>query len=649
MDTFLQISFWVNFLLFFLFIFLIFFIPGDLFISRLKLSTLLRITLATIFGIVLWAFQGLLFGFLNLRFLTYLYIIIATIFWARNNYQQLKFSNTKSLLHNKYDRLLIGICFVGIVTQLSAVWFIGTKTARGLYFCCRSVPDTIYHLSLTNALVHHMPPFEPGMSGTTVHNYHYLSNLVVADFVRITNLPLFQTQYQFFSLLLAIITALSAISFVQLLEVKKSITRWFVFFLFFSGDILYIFTFFLKKQFNFDITILDDASKMLTGPPRAFSLVIFFSGLSLFFIWIKKKNTYVGILAMILFASLVGFKIYVAIFAFSGLFAISCYFIFKRKFRMLLPIIIGVAIAAGLYFPINTHSSGLYFSGMWRLDDFFVHPGIDLTNLVFAREALVAHHNIPKVVFLTLVFFIVYILSLFGTIGIGFSQTKKSLQLLPKEINIFLLSAIFVTGFFGFFTLQQVGGANTIQFLIFIIMIGSLYAALVCSYWIKKVRPPLKYAIIAIIVLLTIPRVLHESGQNIQKISREEGFLINNQKLEALAYLKKNTDTNAIVIADPAAFSSENESLYVSFLADRPVFLAGEGILQDHGLNINMRKKDQELIFYGTDVAGILQTLMRKKIDYVYTTPKSELLKHLSSNLVRVFGDKEVVVLQVKK
>ncbi len=59
------------------------FVPGDIFIRRLGLSTFQRVVLALGLGLVLWALQGFVFGFLGLRDLTYVYLVVAAILWLK--------------------------------------------------------------------------------------------------------------------------------------------------------------------------------------------------------------------------------------------------------------------------------------------------------------------------------------------------------------------------------------------------------------------------------------------------------------------------------------------------------------------------------------------------------------------------------------
>ena len=63
--------------------FLALFIPGDIFVGRLNLTALQRIVLALGLGLVLWALQAFIFGFLGLRNLTYVYLFVAVILWLK--------------------------------------------------------------------------------------------------------------------------------------------------------------------------------------------------------------------------------------------------------------------------------------------------------------------------------------------------------------------------------------------------------------------------------------------------------------------------------------------------------------------------------------------------------------------------------------
>jgi len=56
-------------------------------------------------------------------------------------------------------------------------------------------PDQVWHAALVEELLKRFPPFEPGMFGIYLNNYHFWFNLVTADLIRVFHLPLFQTTF----------------------------------------------------------------------------------------------------------------------------------------------------------------------------------------------------------------------------------------------------------------------------------------------------------------------------------------------------------------------------------------------------------------------------------------------------------------------
>lgn len=477
------------------------------------------------------------------------------------------------------------IIIAGVLLQLSAVWFLGTNRDGRMFFCCRGVPDDIYHLALTNQLINHFPPQEPGMVGVVVTNYHYLASLTMADFIRVFRLPLMPTVYQYFPLLVSVLLGLTTVVIAQLLNLSKKITNLWLFFLYFHGDILYLLLFLRGRGLNFDVTIFDDATKLLAGPPRSFSILLLFTGMAMFLIWIKKRSLLVGTLTAIIFGGLIGFKVYTGIFALVGMAAMGAYFLLKRDWKMLVTPVLVLLVSLAIYIPVNGANGGLIFNGAYRFDNFISQEAFGLRNLELARLAGAGY--------LVVIFAVTYLIFLYGTSLLALFQSKKSLALLPKELNIFLLSAIGITAIIGLFFLQNIGGLNTVQFLISLYFVGSLYAALAVSR--------LPWIAIAIVILLTLPRPLYEAWGNVKMIANRQGLFVSAGELEGLNFLKNNTSGNAVV-ALPPELAIKETSLYVSFLADRPLYVAGyTGVLQDHqvvGAKERLEKPDFSKIDY---------------------------------------------------
>lgn len=165
MQTLLSVSFWLNFIYFFIAVFIASFIPGDIVLGKIKLSVFQRLILGISIGIILWAWQGIIFGYLHLRWLSYFYLLSFLFIWSK--FYAKKFLREISLyLHKlKPDLLLFIILVFGLFVQVLTVWFNGVFTDKGLYFCCGNNSDNLLQISITDQIIKQIPPFEPGMYG----------------------------------------------------------------------------------------------------------------------------------------------------------------------------------------------------------------------------------------------------------------------------------------------------------------------------------------------------------------------------------------------------------------------------------------------------------------------------------------------------
>lgn len=644
----LEIFFLLNLLLFFIAVFIAFFIPGDLLIKKYHLSIFQRFVLGTGIGIVLWGWQGFIFGYLGLRFLSYFYIIILLLLWIKiDGWKFFRAVINKSFLI-RVDWVVLALIILGVSTQLSSVWFNGIYTKQGLFFCCGNLFDSILHIALTNQIVKDFPPQEPGMYGEMIRNYHYWGNLIVGDLIRVFRLPLIQTQTQYSMFLTSVFLGLSAIVFGQISGLGKNFYRWLVFFLYFGGDLIFALVSFMRRELNFRMESIEDGAKFLVNPPRAFSIVIFFVGLSLFLIWLKRKNFSSGLLVVFVLVSTIGFKVYTGFFVLVGLSALF-FFTIKKNFQFLFLFLTALVLSAIIYFPVNKEAGGLYFTGLHLFENFIVQPWMMLDRLELARRVYLEHNSWLRVTQYEIIFALIFIVTVFGTKLLGLLQTRKSLSLLPVELHIFLGSGMAVSAILGFFFQQYTGGANTFNFLVSIFIIGSIYTALACSYWINKVHRNVKFFLVIFVVVLTVPRVLQTTIVNIYNIQAKKGFTIDNYELNALKYLREKTEKNAIILVDYKAFKVDAESPYVSFLADRPMFLSGLGDeLIAHGIDFSDRKIIVDTILTSHNPKEINENLLKYKIDYIYLSSlNNKLATEAASFSKTVFQNSKIRILRV--
>lgn len=646
MLTLLDPFFWFNFGYFLLAIFISFYIPGLFFVKKLNLSAFQSTVISLIVGMVMWSFQGFILGYLNLRILTYLYLGVFLFFKLKNNRKESILKYIKNFKNIKIDKSILLILVFGIIIQLSTVWFFGLKNDNGLIMCCGDTSDNLYHIALTNQLIQKVPPYEPGMFGTTVHNYHYFSNLVIAELSRVFNLPLIYTQFQYSSFFISLMLGLSALVFAQLVGIGKNYSKWLLFFLYFGGDLVFLILSILTKNLNFSMSSLEDGAKLLANPPRAFSIVVFFVGLSLLIIYVKNKNFRTGLLLAVVFGSLVGFKIYTGIFALCGLGALGLYYVFiKRKYLLTFPLILSVIISLLVYLPVNSSAGGLYFTGLWRFENLAAQHAFGLDNINNAFQIYLNHNNWIRIAQYEIIFLSLYFFAIFGTKLIGFIQTKKSLSLIPKEINIFLLSGILTSLIAGLFFEQKTGGSNTFNFVVSVFIIGSVYTSLTCFYFSQKFNKKIKYFLIIIIILLTIPRVGYQFISNLSLVFNNPPVL-NNYQIDAFNFIKENSKNDSLVLIDKNYFLLSASTPYVSFFTNRPMYLSGEVILRSHGIIFTDRQNLSDIILSSTDSAKIEYSLKKSGIKYIITANSKNFLSTASANLKSIFENQQTKILK---
>ncbi len=641
----LSVDFIASFFYFLLAIFISFYLPGFFFISRLNLHKSQEVILSITTGMVLFAFQGFIFGYLNLRLLTYVYLLlfIGLYIWKK----RAKKISLPSLDIKNADYLLLFILFAGVLTQIFSVWFNGIKISEGLYFCCGSVQDSVLHLAITDEIVKRFPPNEPGMYGQLLTNYHYWGSLVIGELIRIFKLPLISTNYQFMTIFVSLMLGLNALVFASVLKIGKGFGRWLLFFLYFGSDFIWGIVAIFNRDSIFFMRPLESGAQFLENLPRAFAVVVFFAAFSLFLIWIKKKDLYVGLIMSFLLASLLVFKVNIGVFAFSGLAFLGIYYLYKREYKMLIPLIVAVIIGAIIYLPTNSSSGGLYYTGFWRFENFVVQPSFKLDRLELARLIYLQHGNTLRVIQYELMYIFIFILAVFGTKLLGFIQTKKSLSLFPIQIHIVFIPAIIISFIAGAFFSQTSGGSNSFNFIVSVYILGSIYTALACFYWLKG-RNLIKILLIVLIVGLTLTRSVVQTYSYIDDILNKRGYLIKNEELAAINYF--SSLPSGLVIVDPNLEIDKN-SPYLTFLTGHRMYLSGIiNELEAHNIDYKDRLTIRDEIFKSKNPDKVADLIAENDIRYIYLKNKTKLTATDSAKFLPViFHNDMIKILEFKK
>lgn len=542
------LNFFLSGLYFTLATFIAFFIPGNLLTSRLKLPLITNITSSFVLGICLWAIQAFILGYLNLRDLTYFYIILTSVSWILINFKKINLKFKSKIKFDNKDLIMIFILIGGIILQISTTVGNAIPFKNGLFFCC-GAGDTIYFGALAKELVNSFPPHEAAIYGTPLKNYHYLSNLITADLIRIFKLSLIPTTFNFIPIFFSILFGLVGLSLGKTLNLGKNFIILFLFLLFFFSDIFYILTLFTTNSLIFNVSTIETSLALWISYSRFFAVVVFFQALLFLVHWIKNRN-FNYLLPLVLTAGvLIGIKVYIGILFLIGIIFLAAYLFLKKDVKNSLSLSLIFILSALFFLPVNNSSGGFIFTGFWRTRDFIVNPILNLSHLELARQIFEKSGNIKKYIF-DFSFFIIYIVFSFGILLLSFLNPLKNLKRLPVELHIFLISGFIVTFILGMFFIQKTGGSNSGQFLISGFLIGSIYAALFLDYLLKKNKIIFKFLIL-IFILLTIPKTIYLATSNIEKYQNKNGVIISNEELNAYNFINNNIPESSVIVVDP--------------------------------------------------------------------------------------------------
>src|SRR3989304_1163924 len=214
---------------------LMFYVPGsvllNLFLPKSKAGTAVCFGV----GIAAWALISYLLSYLGLRQFTWLYLIVALLAYIKI---RPRFPDIKSFF--KTHKLPIFIILFGCFFQLLAVFPSGIKSSEGIWFYHINAYDGLYHLGLVKSLIRSFPPIEPGLSGELVVNYHYFSNLIMADISRMFGIPASLLVFQAFPILTSALYGLLAYKVGESFTFSKKGGLIFAFLAYFGSDIAYL-------------------------------------------------------------------------------------------------------------------------------------------------------------------------------------------------------------------------------------------------------------------------------------------------------------------------------------------------------------------------------------------------------------------------
>lgn len=655
MLTLLDPFFYFSALLYGLVVMVTWMVPGVVVLQRVahRWSVVSCLVLSLSIGMGMWGAQSYVLGYLHLRVLTYVYVgicILLTFLISKKIRNGIR-SIIQSVSHP--DTFLALLICVGVLIQVIQVFGSGLQTRNGMSFFRVNSQDGVFHLSLIESITRTFPPMEPGASKVLVANYHYWSDMILAEQARIFHFSIPAIFFQYFPIVISLFTALSLVALLQSFKANKVFTRFALFFLFFSGDAAYLFMLWLHHIFGFFTPAIDNGATQFLNVPHSVAKLVFFTLLIVFVRWIKEKKISLGILVALLSALLFGLKIYFALYAALGLgFVFIGYVLLfiwkwmrrqhtklnlKKEFWFLVQytflLLLFVVVGLGIYLPPNHGSGGLgYYPLEWPkllLNQF----NLDWRAFNYRYAIYQYYHNTKWLVLYDLISIGVTLISIHGTRIVGFLINKRQIKFFGWQMILYTIPTGILFTWLGLYTLQSTGtGAfNVYNFFSVSLAILVIYTAFFLSQWWQSKNWILR-SLVLLILLLSIPRVVFETNKIITSyIQGIDVTYIPQQEQQALAFINAHTSPESIVQSDPSNFLDSNTP-YVSYFSNRQTYITGENVLETHGQPTKDRYDAFRKLFDTAGPHGLVDTLKSDGVGYLYVVKNSDSQK-LRTNL----------------
>ncbi len=623
METLLSPGFWIYACEFLLVVFGVFFTAGFIVLSKLKLvsNTLLTLATAPAIGIILWGFQGYIFGYLHLRVGTYLYIAALLIGAYVLRRELLHFMRTLWLSRKNVDRTVVCIILLGVFIQCFQMFGSGLIYKEGMTFFRINAYDGVYHLSLIQSIVRSFPPMEPGAAGIAVVNYHYWSDLVMAEIVRIFGIPANFLFFQFMPILVSAWTGVALVSLMKFFTgVKKSAVRFALIFTYFAGDLGFLLSYYLHKTFEVNIPILDNGATQFLNMPHAVAKMLFLAIVPLFFLYLRKRSLPIGIVAISMSAALFGFKIYFGIYIALGILCAFAYSFLRglfveKKLTVGREVILGILfliLIACIYLPVNAGAGGLTYVPLAWPRLMLAPDKLDYTDWNYRYAIYEMFHNTKWLVYLDGVAILFCLLAVHGTRIVGFFLSKKTYTQLGKEGVVFFYPATIVFTCLGLFTLQQSGGFNVYNFFAVTMTFLAISSGMLLSgLWEKRVF--LFKMIVIGILLLTIERSVSETLKMVEEYKTNvDTRTVPKEELAALSYIPAHSGSGAVVQSDPDMYDYP-----ISYLSNRATYLTASDVLVTHNQPSKERETEVKSMVRSSVPSQFISEMNRLGISYL--------------------------------
>ncbi len=658
---------------FFIFVILVLgciYVPGYLVLKKVKkqINDFELISLCFSVGFLLFLANLVIWGFLQLRSLAYIPIGFS-ILWLLYTDQFNFLKPFEAIFKNK---LLLLLLVLSIVLQGFINFPSGFKYSDGLLFWSSQGHDGLWHVAVMEEVRKAFPLENPLFAGEPLYNYHYLVDLIMGEFVRlfpfISSLDFY---FRFFPIILSFLIGLGSFAFVHRWKGSYAAGLWALFFTTLCGSFGYIVTY-MRNGVIFGGETAFWASQnnsILGNPPHAIAFTFIISFLIAFYHYLKHRSKFWLAICFMIGCVLAGFKVSGGFVLLAGLgLATAGDIFFNRKYSMTL-LFLPLSLSNYGIFKLLTHGgeSFLIWEPWWFVRTMVV-ARLDWIDLEHKRQFYLdrgGFRGYARVLEYELLAFGIFFAGNLGLRIIGFVEILRRLftkGFYNTSLELMLLGALLAGFLMPMFFIQKGISYNNIQFIQYFFLIVGFYAAVTVTFLLNKIKwKILKVALAFCVVLFSIPTTIGNLnefyGPGTSPLSK-----ISNNELDALSWLRNNTDPFAIVLVSPYNKYLQDKyriqpkpifawysTSYVAAIGSRRTFLSAEEQVDITDYPLKSRLEPMKEFFSSPNPKMQKEFLHANNISYIYL-PKDEIntpLNLMEIGLQKAYENQEVEILKV--
>lgn len=529
-----------------------------------------------------------------------------------------------------FQTIIIVLVFtLGIAGQMAVISPSGIFKNGDLLFWSAHGHDGTWHIALMEEIKKGWPFQNPIFAGEKLVNYHFFSDILpamVSKYLPISNLDLY---FRIFPFIYSLFLGASAYFLTKKLTGSSSASIWATIFTYFAGSFGYIVTYLKNRTIGGESIFWATQPQSSSGnPPQIISDFLILAAIYFLILLTgqktKKRKSILFIICVVLFGTLVSFKVYAGVVALGALGIAGIWQVIKEKrFQLLLLTAVSGILSALLYFPNTSGSvSFLIFQPWWYIRTMIVEPSrLNLIDWELRRQTYIYEYNWKRVIFLEGLGFLIFF---FGNLGMRFVGLWNYLK-----THTFIKVAIVLSLVLPLIFLQKGVASNTSQFLQYFVLLFGILAGIETS----KITSRLKF-LAPIIILLMIPTqigLLHEF------YSRPAFAKVSSQEISALNYIRQNSPKDTIILTPPynqylnLGGTTPNiwdwfDTSYVSALTARRTYFDDYEQADIMGYNWRPRLDIKKVVFEDTDTLKVKSAFEETRANILYfpkeLTPK---------------------------